>query len=134
MRKGDASERLLALDLVDDVAYLEGRTQLEAHVLHHHVAVQQQQRSAVNLVSPEEVRVGGQRRVQAGDVPDDVLYAPLGSGPRGWGPRGHGGDGPHGPVRSLRLVIGRRAGFCVRRVAADARNFGRRRRCRRSVG
>lgn len=44
------SEAFAALDLVDDVAYLQGRPQLQAHVLHHHVAVQQKQCSAVNLL------------------------------------------------------------------------------------
>lgn len=71
------SKAFAALDLVDDVAYLQGRPQLQAHVLHHHVAVQQKQCSAVNLVSPEEVRVRRQGRVQGRNVPDHVLYAPL---------------------------------------------------------
>ena len=39
-----------ALDLGDDVTDLQRRAQLQAHVLHHHVRLEQQQCLAVDLL------------------------------------------------------------------------------------
>lgn len=111
-REQGVSQCFLALDFVNDVADLKSRPQLEAHVLHHHITVQEQQCSAINLVSPKEVRVCGQSCIQAGYVPDHVLNAPLGRRGRGrWtrlGSRGawHCSDGnPYGPLRPFGVMV-----------------------------
>ena len=51
LRQGAVPTQPAALDLGDDVADLERRPQLQTHVLHHHVRLQQQQRLAVDLLS-----------------------------------------------------------------------------------
>lgn len=48
--KGSGDEGLAATNLVDEVTDLEGGTKLEAHVLHHHVTVQQQECLAIYLL------------------------------------------------------------------------------------
>lgn len=48
--KGSGDEGLAATNLVDEVTDLEGGPKLEAHVLHHHVTVQQQECLAIYLL------------------------------------------------------------------------------------
>lgn len=44
---------LASTDFVDQVTDLEGRAQLEAHVFHHHVTVEEQQSLPIDLLSRE---------------------------------------------------------------------------------
>lgn len=52
------------LELVDVEGEFEGRAELQAHVLHHHVAAQQQEGLAVNLLERKEGRKAGAILVQ----------------------------------------------------------------------
>lgn len=64
------------LELVDVEGEFEGGAELQAHVLHHHVASQQQEGLAVNLVFSEEICVRSQHRVDISDVLHDFLHRP----------------------------------------------------------
>jgi len=67
------------LEFLDMVAQLEGGSQFEAHVLHNHVAAQEQQGLPIDLVFSEEFGVGTQGLgVSVADKLHDVLYAPGG--------------------------------------------------------
>lgn len=48
--KGSGDKGLATTNLVYEVTNFEGRPQLEAHVLHHHVTVQQQESLAIYLL------------------------------------------------------------------------------------
>lgn len=68
---------LASTDFVDQVTDLEGRAQLEAHVFHHHVTVEEQQSLPIDLMPSEEVSMIGQCRVSGRNVSDDFLHSPL---------------------------------------------------------
>jgi len=68
---------LFALKLVNNVAYLECRAQLQAQVLHHHIRAEEQQCFAVNLVCSEGLHVNGETGVHDGDVGNRILNAPV---------------------------------------------------------
>lgn len=69
------------------VAELQCRAQLQAQVLHNHVALQQQEGIAVNLVLSEELHMRPQGlRVSVFHKPDHILHGPGGWVPAPWPP------------------------------------------------
>lgn len=61
--KNASCSELALLQPVNVKGELEGRPQLQAHVLHHHVTAQQEQGLAIDLVFSEEVSMGSELRI-----------------------------------------------------------------------
>ena len=68
---------LLPLNHVYDISDFQGRSELHVHVLHHHFSGQQHEGISVNFVTSEKLNVAGKRRIQVGQVADNLVDAPV---------------------------------------------------------
>lgn len=83
LQQGDGSELSPLEGLTSrpfELIYVEGEfeggPELQAHVFHHYVATQQQERFAINLMFSEKVSMWGQHWVDISDILHDVLHCP----------------------------------------------------------
>ena len=76
LRQRTVATHPAALDLGDDVADFQCQTQLQAHVFHRDVRLQQQQSLAVDLVFLKKFGILSECDVMVRDVQYDVIDAP----------------------------------------------------------
>lgn len=74
-KRASCSE-LALLQPVNVKGELEGRPQLQAHVLHHHVTAQQEQGLAIDFMFSEEVSMGSKLRIGFADKLHHILHCP----------------------------------------------------------